>query len=154
MIPGHQTVALKEASAMGEFPFRPEHRVRKRSDFQRVFAGRRVSARDDVLLIFVHPNGIDRRRIGLSVGRKVGKAVFRNRWKRLLREAFRLERARLPQGVDLVVVPMLRGEQPTLSAIRSSLLGVARRAARKLERSHRAESDPSPQGLPSRGQSD
>jgi ribonuclease P protein component len=43
-------------------------------------------------------------RLGLSVSRKVGSAVVRNRVKRLLREAFRTSASALPPGLDLVVV--------------------------------------------------
>ena len=42
--------------------------------------------------------------LGLSVSRKVGGAVERNRVKRVLREAFALEGLRLPAGTDAVVV--------------------------------------------------
>jgi ribonuclease P protein component len=42
-------------------------------------------------------------RLGLSIGRKTGNAVVRNRWKRVIREAFRLNRHRLLEDWDLVI---------------------------------------------------
>ena len=44
-----------------------------------------------------------RSRLGLSIGRKVGPAHERNRWKRAIREAFRRHRHRLPDAYDLVI---------------------------------------------------
>jgi ribonuclease P protein component len=110
--------------------FLPAFRLRASVDFQRVY-DRRCSASDRLILIYVGENGLPHPRLGLSVSRKVGPAVVRNRWKRLLREAFRLSRVELPEGLDIVVIPRADAE-PALDSLKASLVRLARRAADKL----------------------
>ena len=80
------------------------HHIRSSADFDKVYAARQRSG-DDHLLIFALENNLEWSRIGLSVSRKHGGAVRRNRIKRLLREAFRLCRDELPTGFDFVLIP-------------------------------------------------
>jgi ribonuclease P protein component len=122
--------------------FGPARRVRRSVDFQRVYEAR-VTAADSVLLVFGLPNSGPETRLGLSVSRKVGNAVQRNRWKRLLREAFRLNRAALPPQCDLVVIPR-RSEPPTLTEAGASLVRLAGDVYRRLQRRRPAVRDVPP----------
>jgi ribonuclease P protein component len=112
--------------------FSRDFRIRLQRDFQRAYQ-RRCTASDKLLLVFAFPNGLAHARLGLSVSRKVGRAVRRNRWKRLIREAFRLARDRLPAGLDLIVIPRAT-DQPQLKCIQESLVRLALRTAKKLGR--------------------
>jgi ribonuclease P protein component len=104
--------------------------LRRNDDFQRVY-GRKCKAADGVLLLFADRNDLGVTRLGMSVSRKHGGAVQRNRLKRLLREAFRLSQRDLPQGLDLVAVP-LAAEKASLPAYQSSLRALSERLARRL----------------------
>lgn len=75
------------------------------------------------------PDGRSGGRLGVTIPKKAGNAVIRNRWKRLIREAYRLQQHELPIGFDLVVKPK-RGAEPEFAAIQQSLLRLARRASR------------------------
>lgn len=107
-------------------------RLSRSADFDRVFrSGRSHASREFVLYVFPRAEDGDPR-LGLSVSRKVGGAVERNRVKRLLREAFAAESARLPAGMDAVVVARREAhglaESEGLSGVRRALAGLLDRA--------------------------
>ena len=117
------------------FAFPRQYRIRRGADFQRAYR-RRCVVSDDSIVVYGCENSLGNPRLGLSVSRKVGGAVVRNRWKRLLREAFRLSRGELPPGIDLVVIPR-QGVEPRLARLLESLPVLAQRALGKLQRNPR-----------------
>lgn len=110
--------------------FPPSSRIRTTGDFERAYNSG-LRAGDAHLLIFASVNGTQRTRVGLSVSRKHGGAVQRNRKKRLLREAFRHCAGRLPAGLDLVLVPRQRPDS-CLHDFCNSLPALVRRLARRI----------------------
>lgn len=104
--------------------------VRTQAEFDHVYNSQAFAA-DDVLVVKLAATASETTRLGLSVSRKVGNAVVRNRWKRLIREAFRLAQHDLPAGIDIVVRPKA-GATPTFEKIRHSLPVLVKRAARKI----------------------
>ena len=95
----------QKRAIMAERLFLPrQSRIRKQAEYSACYErGRRYHT--EHFLVFVRPreNGACTR-MGMAVSRKVGKAVTRNRVKRLLREFFRLHRALLPEHLDIVAV--------------------------------------------------
>ena len=89
---------------MTDESFPKSARLRKQAEFDDVY-GVDCFAADQTLVIRGRKNGLQRTRLGLSVSRKVGNAVVRNRWKRTIREAFRRNQARICPGLDIVARP-------------------------------------------------
>ncbi len=110
--------------------FPRNHRLRTQAEFDRVYQTK-VYAADNVLVVNACASELPHPRLGLSVSKKAGNAVARNRWKRLIREAFRLSRHELPAGIDLVARPQ-NGAPAELAAIRQSLVALAQRVAKRL----------------------
>ncbi len=77
--------------------------LKKNSDFRRLYMRGRSFA-SPVLVTYVMKNRCGSVRIGITTGKKIGKAVLRNRARRIIREAFRTLSGEIGTGVDLVFV--------------------------------------------------
>ncbi|HMP01482.1 MAG TPA: ribonuclease P protein component [Gemmatales bacterium] len=115
----------------GDQRLRHEERLRGKRVFDAIFADR-CSVRDDRLVAYGRRNGLNVTRLGVAVGRRFGSAVHRNRRKRLLREAFRQCKTRLPVGLDLVLLPAT-AEELEWSDLVARLPALVSRLARRLE---------------------
>ena len=121
--------------------FSPTHRLKSPEDFKRVY-DRKRSVSDAHLIVYACENALPHARIGVSVSKKVGGAIVRNRFKRLFREAFRLLQHELPPGIDYVLIPKLPARDLGLEPIRESLLALAMQVSKKLKPSERREVAP------------
>lgn len=104
---------------MPRYTFPKSRRLTKREEFAAVYDGKVRESRGP-LVVYARPNGLSWPRLGLSTSRKVGKAVRRNRIRRLLREAFRHLQFDLPSGYDLLIV--IRPHEPLRLAEYQKLL--------------------------------
>lgn len=117
--------------------FPKSKRVVRGSSFSLVLR-RGGCAADDQLVVFAFPRELDddrtgpRRRLGVTIPKKTGNAVVRNRWKRWLRESFRTQQDLFPSGYDYVVRPK-KGATGGWVAIRRSLPKLARKAASRFK---------------------
>lgn len=81
-----------------------QHRLRDNEDFQRAFQKGRSVANRQFVIYMLAKEGQEELRVGVSVSKKIGKAVVRNRVKRLIREGFRSLLPEINWKGDLIVI--------------------------------------------------
>lgn len=107
-------------------------RIKKNSQFRYIYK-KGKSIVDDKLVVYVFRNNMNINRIGISVSKKVGKSVTRNRVKRLIRESYRLNKDNIKKGYDFVFVVRVRAATATYNQIEKSLLNLLRKGGLQKE---------------------
>ena len=82
-------------------------RLKKQSDFQKLFKKGKRAFSSSLTVIYTPSNKMT---MGISIGKKHGKSVQRNRIKRLVREAFRLNQDKMKGKYSFIIIPKVREE--------------------------------------------
>jgi len=116
--------------------FRKDQRVVRRDDFTRLLR-QGACAADGTLVLFALAGSPDQQaKLGVTIPKKVGNAVVRNRWKRLIRESFRTQRDEIPSGYNYVIRPK-KGADPIWTEIKTSVPKLAKKAVKRMAK-HRS----------------
>ena len=102
--------------------------IKKDSDFRRVYQrGKSLAYRN--LVIYIMKNKSDRSRIGISISKKVGKAHERNRIRRCIKEAYRLNiDDKVLGGYDLVFIARINAADKDYRELERSLKYICKKA--------------------------
>lgn len=99
-----QTSKSIKKSPVTDESFPKEERLLKRSEFIKVQRlGKKVATGSMIILFY--PSKFGSTRLGIAVSKKVGNSVTRNRLKRLIREAYRKNKAWFRSSMDYVIIP-------------------------------------------------
>jgi ribonuclease P protein component len=105
-----------------------------------------IRVSNELLTLYIAENNCDYSRLGVSVGKSCGNAVARNKWKRLMREAFRQNQEQIPSGFDYIIMISYQWlkklnqsvqtkeivKQPSFEQVKASFLALVDAATRKM----------------------
>ena len=110
----------------GERPLKYTTPIKMNYEFRRVYS-KGKSAATPRMVLYVRKNGRGENRLGVTVGKKIGKAVVRNRVKRRFREIYRLNEKDIRTGCDLIMAARVMSARAEYSELNRDFLRLAGR---------------------------
>lgn len=104
-----------------------ENKIRRNSEFRTVYR-RGKSFYNNLLVLYIYRNNSVKNRVGISVSKKVGKSVIRNRVKRLIGESYRHNCNNLKNGYDLVFIARNASKEKNYKDMENSLVNLLNKA--------------------------
>lgn len=96
-------------------------RIKKNQEFQEIFRTGKSFANRELVIYYREKKGQERARIGISVGKRLGNAVLRNRIKRYIRESFNYLKHNLKEEYDIIIIVRKQAIHKTYHEILKSM---------------------------------
>ena len=100
--------------------------LKKNHIFRKLYSSKGVA--NSYFVLYARPNRSESNRIGITVSKKLGHAVVRNRTRRRIREIYRLNEERFAPGWDIVVVARTRAVEAPFGKLNDTFLSLAQKS--------------------------
>ncbi len=100
-----------------------KYRLRKNLEFKRVYSARKNYWNRN-LTLYVKKNNLEESRFGITITKKIGNAVVRNRIRRRIKEIYRLNFYRIKDGYDLVFIPKKNVQEISYEQLESAMIHI------------------------------
>ena len=100
--------------------------LKKNHIFRKLYSSKGVA--NSYFVLYARPNRSQNNRVGITVSKKLGHAVVRNRTRRRIREIYRLNEERFAPGWDIVVVARTRAVKAPFGKLTGAFLSLAQKS--------------------------